>query len=155
LSVEGIVEDLADPIRRYMMPARDKAVVAGILVEKSELLAGGATQRVEHIFGDPTEDDFNRIIDVTCREAEATHLAAGTQEQKAGIADGATPAAVPGIPDGAGDQGAKPALLEAHHEPIAIARDEAPKVMEPAIQKGISPTLEKPRENPNEKAICE
>jgi hypothetical protein len=119
------------------------------------LLAGGATQRVEHIFGEPTEADFNRIIDVTCQEAEATHLGAGTPEQKAGIAEGAAPASTPGIPDGHGDQGAKPTLLEAHQEPIAIALDEAQKATEPATQKGISPTLEKPHEKPNEKAICE
>lgn len=136
LSVEGIVEDLADPIRRYMMPARDKAIVAGILVEKSELLAGGATQRVEHIFDDPTEIDFNRIIDATCREAEATHLEAGTPGQKGSIAEGAAPAAAPGIPSYAGDP-AK--ALPAHQELTAIAVDVTKRAVEPTVDRAEAP----------------
>jgi len=63
MCLEGIIEDLADPIRRAKISARDKAIIHGVLVEKSELLAGGATSRVEHTDARPTVDDFNAFLD--------------------------------------------------------------------------------------------
>lgn len=45
--VEGILEMLADPKQVAKMSIRDKGIVAGILTEKSELLTGGATARLE------------------------------------------------------------------------------------------------------------
>lgn len=47
MCVEGILEMLADPKQVAKMSIRDKGIVAGILVEKSELLSGGPTARVE------------------------------------------------------------------------------------------------------------
>lgn len=146
LSVEGIVEDLADPIRRYRTPMRDKAVVAGILIEKSELLAGGATQRVEHIFGDPTAEDFNKVIDAEC--SEATHFGAGTPEQRAAIDAAAGGSAGTGASLEPGAQAATRAALPPHVDPIAIVMD----VLSSEPEKGISPTATETREKANEKA---
>lgn len=47
MCVEGILEMLADPKQVAKMSIRDKGIVAGILTEKSELLTGGATARLE------------------------------------------------------------------------------------------------------------
>lgn len=106
LCVEGILEALVDPEKRAKIPARDLAVIHGILVEKSELLSGGVTARIETIDrAEPSVADYERMM----REL-ATGLELGERGQKGAIeadvievsgpaALGSTPAA------GAGDQG--------------------------------------------------
>ncbi len=63
MCIEGIIEDLSDPERRKKISARDKSIIHGVLIEKSELLSGGATSRVEIKNADPSHDDFNAYID--------------------------------------------------------------------------------------------
>ena len=48
LCVEAIVDIFRDPLRVMLIPPRDLGILHGILVDKAELLSGGATSRVEH-----------------------------------------------------------------------------------------------------------
>ena len=50
--IEGIVEKLNDAEQRQKMSGRDLAIIAGVLVDKAELLSGGATSRLEIVTGD-------------------------------------------------------------------------------------------------------
>jgi hypothetical protein len=63
MCVEGIIEDLSDSERRKKISARDKAIIHGVLVEKSELLSGGVTSRVEVKHAEPTHNDFNSYLE--------------------------------------------------------------------------------------------
>jgi hypothetical protein len=54
LAGERIVEDLVDDEKAAKIPANQKAFIVGILTEKSELLAGGATSRVAHSKVEPS-----------------------------------------------------------------------------------------------------
>lgn len=88
---EAIVEAAQDIRLLNMGDLRDAAVVFGILTDKSELLLGGVTQRIEHTGGDPLRDaksvleDLERaygageIIDV-----DTTGLVAGERGTKEG-----------------------------------------------------------------------
>src|SRR5581483_4830238 len=63
LAIEGLAEDLADPVKRAKIPARDKAIIGGIGTEKSELLLGGVTARLETIDGSgPSHADYFALI---------------------------------------------------------------------------------------------
>jgi hypothetical protein len=62
LVVEGIREDVEDPERRAKIGTRDKAIIAGILIERGQVLSGGATSRLEIEIHTPEHDDFNRAI---------------------------------------------------------------------------------------------
>ncbi len=53
MCVEGIVEMLSDPDQTKKMSLKDKGIVFGILTEKSELLSGSPTARVQSV-GVPT-----------------------------------------------------------------------------------------------------
>jgi len=61
LCIEAILERLADNAARDKIPARDLGVLAGILIDKAELLAGRATSRVD-INRDPDLGDFRDMI---------------------------------------------------------------------------------------------
>ena len=61
MCVEGILEDLDDPKRRKKTSTKDKAIVAGILTEKHQLLSGGLTSRVG-VVAQPSHDDFLRMM---------------------------------------------------------------------------------------------
>ena len=62
LAGERIVEDLVDDEKAAKIPANQKAVIVGILTEKSELLAGGATSRVAHSKVEPSNADFDAYL---------------------------------------------------------------------------------------------
>ena len=62
LAGERIVEDLLDDEQAKKIPANQKAVIVGILTEKSELLSGGATSRVAHAPAEPSNEDFDAYL---------------------------------------------------------------------------------------------
>ena len=62
LAGERIVEDLLDDEISRKIPANQKAVIVGILTEKSELLSGGATSRVAHAPTTPVNEDFDAYL---------------------------------------------------------------------------------------------
>ena len=94
LALEGVVEDLADPTRRAKIGTRDKSVVAAVLIDKGQLLAGEATSRLEisHI-SEPDHDSYNRYID-SLRSAAGTGLAGENRGQKGAAAAAAAGPAV-------------------------------------------------------------
>jgi hypothetical protein len=62
LAVDGIIEDLADENTRRKVSARDKAIIAGVMIEKSELLVGRPTSinlNVDVVL--PSHDEYNRL----------------------------------------------------------------------------------------------
>jgi len=72
LCTEAIVERLNDPIARETIAVRDLAVSAGVLIDKSQVLTGGATARIEHVNSMPEHDDFNSYFEkMKCVEAES------------------------------------------------------------------------------------
>ncbi len=52
------------------IPIQSLPIALGIAVEKAELLAGGATSRIEHTESGPTHDDYIRMISGNVIEAE-------------------------------------------------------------------------------------
>ncbi len=106
LCVEGILEALVDPDKRAKIPARDLAVIHGILVEKSELLSGGVTARIETIDRtEPSVADFERMM----REL-VTGLEAGSGGEKGAIEAEVIEVVGPPAPGSAAptDQGQEP-----------------------------------------------
>jgi hypothetical protein len=62
LAIDGIIEDLSDEDTRRKVSARDKAIIAGVMVEKSELLVGRPTSinlNVDVVL--PSHDEYNRL----------------------------------------------------------------------------------------------
>jgi hypothetical protein len=47
LAIEGITDDLADPAVRSKVSVKDKAIVAGVMLDKAEQLSGGPQVRIE------------------------------------------------------------------------------------------------------------
>jgi len=84
LCLEGVVEDLADPERRAAISTRDKGIVAGVLVDKMQLLSGHATSITEHVKSAPAHDDFlaemARVYELV--ETDSTGSGDGTDQQK-------------------------------------------------------------------------
>jgi hypothetical protein len=71
LCVEGLLEDLSDPERRRSMRRADLIRLAEIATDRAELLAGGATARVEHVH-QPSADDVIALMDRAARAARAS-----------------------------------------------------------------------------------
>ena len=61
--LEGIVEDIANPVTAKKIPFRDKAVAAGILVDKSLILAGQASIIIGEEKREFTQEDMNAYLD--------------------------------------------------------------------------------------------
>jgi hypothetical protein len=62
LAIDGIIEDLSDENTRRKVSARDKAIIAGVMVEKSELLVGRPTSinlNVDVTL--PSHEEYNRL----------------------------------------------------------------------------------------------
>lgn len=75
LYVDGAIEDIIE--RPDKISARDKAIIAGVLVDKSQLLSGGATSRAESLRPDgPTHEDFNAWLEGMQRVEEASEMPA-------------------------------------------------------------------------------
>jgi hypothetical protein len=111
LCIESIMEALADPITRSRINPRDLSVIAGILIDKAELLTGGATARIEFVPGTrgPTLADFNKLldaaaatmpIDVECVEMGCERGTRGQKGSALAPAAGAVVEAVSGIEAG-------------------------------------------------------
>jgi hypothetical protein len=62
------------------IPIQSLPIALGIAVEKAELLAGGATSRIEHTESGPTHDDYLRMISGKVIEAEV--IATGFQGEE-------------------------------------------------------------------------
>ena len=62
LCVEAIVDRLFNPEDLKKISARDLSIIAGVLVDKGQLLSGGVTARVEITGKEPGPDDFNRQL---------------------------------------------------------------------------------------------
>jgi hypothetical protein len=56
------------------IPIQSLPIALGIAVEKAELLAGGATSRIEHTESGPTHDDYIRMISGKVIEAEVVPI---------------------------------------------------------------------------------
>lgn len=56
------------------IPIQSLPIALGIAVEKAELLAGGATSRIEHTESGPTHDDYLRMISGKVIEAEVVPI---------------------------------------------------------------------------------
>jgi hypothetical protein len=86
------------------IPIQSLPIALGIAVEKAELLAGGATSRIEHTESGPTHEDYIRMISGKVIEAEiipAIGFQGGEVAQKSadpGAAVQAEPAAVQAVP---------------------------------------------------------
>jgi hypothetical protein len=73
------------------MKSHELTIMSAVATEKSELLAGGATQRVEHVMA-PAADSWNsfvrglrseQVIDVTAERVDITVGSEGREAQKA------------------------------------------------------------------------
>jgi hypothetical protein len=73
------------------MKSHELTIMSAVATEKSELLAGGATQRVEHVMA-PAADSWNsfvsglrsaQVIDVTPERVDITVGSEGREAQKA------------------------------------------------------------------------
>jgi len=108
LALERTIEALCDDARCRRLTPDKLALTAAILTDKTQLLSGEATQRIEHTHDTvPAADEFAAfmhagVIDV---ESEQTGIEAGTRGQK-----GALPAG-PGPIDGALDEDAAAAAI--------------------------------------------
>lgn len=73
MTIETLMDKLADPEQRKKLPI-DRALIAlGIMIDKHELLAGNATQRIEHTDGArPSVDDFRDWLQAGSIETTAT-----------------------------------------------------------------------------------
>jgi hypothetical protein len=94
------------------IPIQSLPIALGIAVEKAELLAGGATSRIEHLEAGPTHEDYLQLISGKVIEAEiipATGLRGETDSLKG--------AAEPFEVDGAVQ--AEPVLVDAETVPAA------------------------------------
>lgn len=88
LCIEGILEDMHDDVRRHKVSTRDKAIIAGVLIDKSELLSGGVTHRIQLEQG-PSIDDYRSLLQAAsdqalemCKDVEDTGLTAQTSTTK-------------------------------------------------------------------------
>ena len=73
LAAESVLDDLADPVKRAKIPALQKAMIAGIATEKSLLLRGEATMRMDIEIKVPEHDAFNTYVEGlrTCLPGES------------------------------------------------------------------------------------
>jgi len=98
LCTEAIVEKLSSEGGRGAVSVRDLAVTAGVLIDKSQILSGGATTRIEHIIQAPEHDDFNDYL-ASLKPADVQLIGCGEESpgQKAGDQETRIRAALPGI----------------------------------------------------------
>lgn len=83
LCAEAIVEKLNSDAHRDKANVRDLAITAGVLVEKSQLLSGGATARIESQPSEPDHEDFNAFFENMQRvEPISTGCMPETPQQK-------------------------------------------------------------------------
>lgn len=71
MTLETLIEKLADPIERKKIPFDKLMIGLGIQTEKIELLRGNATERIEHTESAPASDEFKRWLQSGAIDAEA------------------------------------------------------------------------------------
>jgi hypothetical protein len=74
MCVDGIIEMLCDPKQVKNMSIKDKGIVFGILAEKSELLSGSPTQRVQNIGTPPAQEVIEYMEWLRCEYAKRIGL---------------------------------------------------------------------------------
>ena len=74
MCVDAILEDLDDAEIRKKIATRDLAVTMGVLVDKAQLLSGGATSRPETITRQADHDDFTRMLEEAVRTGSAGEM---------------------------------------------------------------------------------
>lgn len=118
MTLETLIEKLADKDERKKIPFDKLMIGLGIQTEKIELLKGNATERVEHVDGRPAADEFQRWLEEGAIDVESTEtgFTGENPAQKGdrpalGQAAGA-PGEADAPPDSAADQ-ADPAQPEA------------------------------------------
>ena len=62
LTIHALAKKLEDPDQVAKMKVGELAIVAGITIEKEQLVSGGPTQRIEHTTGEPPIEAFNDYI---------------------------------------------------------------------------------------------
>jgi hypothetical protein len=124
------------------IPIQSLPIALGIAVEKAELLAGGATSRIEHTESGPTHEDYIRMISGKVIEAEVVPIGfkGGEVAQKSadpGATVQAGGAAVQAGPFEVAAPAAGLALLPgvSHHAEFPTGSDENPSL--PDEQSGV------------------
>tara|TARA_E500000331_G_scaffold31590_1_gene26496 strand:+ start:327 stop:1013 length:687 start_codon:yes stop_codon:yes gene_type:complete len=74
LAVERINELLQDDERAKEIPLNQLAITTGILTEKTELLTGGATSRVDWVQPSASVDDYTTYLEELKRKAESIDI---------------------------------------------------------------------------------
>ena len=106
LCVEGIRECLLDEVRAKKIGPRDLAIIFGIMTEKSELLTGGATARLETGPAEPGHQEFNEWLESLPRvDGQSTRLDGRAREQKEPALLEAEATSTAADPDGAAGPG--------------------------------------------------
>lgn len=122
MCVEGIIEMLCDPEQVKEMSIKDKGIVFGILAEKSELLSGSPTQRVQNIGTPPAQEVIEYMEWLRCEYAKRIGLEGEKDCPNAG-ADRLLPAASDA--DGLVAQGDDAGLADAEQESDDLPRSTA------------------------------
>jgi hypothetical protein len=125
MTLETLIEKLADKEERHKIPFDKLMIGLGIQTEKIELLRGNATERIEHVESQPAADDFTRwvregSIDVQANETGLSGEECGTKGDRGVGAALALPVARPADPGADVTQvdaldGAAPGPVEASH----------------------------------------
>jgi len=82
MCVEGIIEMLSDPAQVKKMSIKDKGIVFGILSEKSELLSGSPTARLQTIGAPPAVEVMEYLNWLRSEYARRTGLGGGKEGEK-------------------------------------------------------------------------
>jgi len=117
ITAESILEDLADDTRRNKIPFKDKAIALGVLVDKGELLTGGATSRLAHeyivqipegaeieAFNGLLSAGSGRVIDISDDTPPAIGCGAENSGQKGAPGANGAGLAGDGVPAAPGDR---------------------------------------------------
>lgn len=81
MCVEGIIEMLSDPSQAKKISLKDRGIVHGILVEKSELLSGSPTARLQTIGAPPAVEVVEYLNWLRSEYARRIGLGEGTGKQ--------------------------------------------------------------------------
>lgn len=83
MCVEGIIEMLLDPEQLKKISLKDKGIVFGILAEKSELLSGSPTARLQTVGSPPAVEILEYLCWLRAEYERRMGLEAGKEEQNA------------------------------------------------------------------------
>lgn len=87
MCIEGIIEMLCDPDQVKKMTIKDKGIVFGILSEKSELLSGSPTARLQTIGSPPAVEVIEYLSWLRSEYARRTGLGEGKKGENGGYQD--------------------------------------------------------------------